>query len=70
MTRQPTITTQRTSKPIKLTLAVSVLMMLGGCPMMAMAEIDSGWDTAGAAVFVLGMAGFVGAKVAKWWYHE
>jgi drug/metabolite transporter (DMT)-like permease len=63
-----TTTIQATAKRIKLHMLLAALLMCVGVVLIVWADQPAGhlW---GAGLSALGLAWFIGAKVAAWWHH-
>lgn len=63
------VTTQRTSKGIKLATMISWLLMLTGILVMACADAGPGRST-GFLISLASMPVWIAAKISKYWHHD
>jgi len=68
--QQPLVTTQATSKGVKLWIAAGVLsMVIGGILVIGAAEAETETLVGGVVLLIAGVTTWMIANVVRWWNH-
>ncbi len=68
-TESDLVTTQETSKKLKMHILISVLLIFGGT-IIALATAQSGGAGFGTLIAVVGLVWFITTRFRTWWHHK